>query len=219
MLKVLRTITVISLVLCVCGVGWGQKSFVVTGKSEQGGDVQNPTMEMAIKNGLAKAIEEVVKGMVTPEDMSKRQDIFSEELYKKADEYILSWKILEKTPLPTGYQALLEVVVDTKEVESKLSALGFLKDREGPRLREVQVVVSGIKSYQACLTMERLLSGDEDIQGFFIAEIIPTTFTWKVLMRGDMGRLIEKILSHDFGGLKARVVSSSSERLEVVLSR
>jgi len=219
MQRALLIVTVIFLVFCVCGSGWGQKSVVVSGKSEQGGDAQNPTMELAIKDGLARAVEEVVGGMVAPDDMKKRQETLYHEFYQKADAFILGYKILDKTPLPTGYQASLEVVVDTKEVESRLTSLGLLKDREGPRLREIQVVVSGIKSYQTYLTVERLFSGDADIQGFVLSEIVPMTFTWKVMVRGEIGRLADRLLSYDFGGLKAKVATSSSERLEVVLSR
>lgn len=220
MKRILFISTVSFLILCVGGVGWGQKSVVVMGKSEQREDVQNPTMEMAIKDGLTKAVEEVVGGMVAPQDMKKSKEILSREFYQKADAFILSYTIVEKTALPTGYQASLEVVVDTKGIESRLTALGLRENREeGPRLREVRLVVSGIKSYQTYLTVEQLLTRDADVQGFSLVEIVPTTFTWKVMMKGETGRLASELLSYDFGDLKARVVASDPERLEVVLAR
>ncbi|OGP54064.1 MAG: hypothetical protein A2Y65_00610 [Deltaproteobacteria bacterium RBG_13_52_11] len=220
MKRILLINTMIFLVLCFCGVVWGQKSFVVMGKSEQTEAVQNPTMEMAIKDGLTRAIEEVVGGMVAPQDMKKRQEILSQEFYQKADTFILSYTIVDKTPLPTGYQVSLEVVVDTKGIEGRLTALGLRENREeGPRLREVRVVVSGIKSYQTYLTVEQLLSGDAEVQAFSLSEIAPTLFTWKVMMKGETGRLANRLLSYDFGGLKAKVVVSDPEQLEVVLSR
>lgn len=42
MKRVLLSITVILLVLLTSGIGWGQKSFVVSGKSEQGEAEQKP---------------------------------------------------------------------------------------------------------------------------------------------------------------------------------
>jgi hypothetical protein len=220
MKRVLLSITVIFLVLCLCGVGWGQKSFVVLGKSEQGEGAPNPTLEMAIKDGLTRAIEAVVVGMIAPQDMKNRQETLSEEFYRKTDAFILSYIILEETPLEAGYQVSLEVVVDTKGIESRLISLGLLKDRdEGPRLREVQVVVSGIKSYDTYRAVEQLLSADAEVQGFSPTEITPPLFTWKVMMKGEIGRLADRFLSYDFGGLKVKVTASNSERLEVALSR
>jgi len=220
MKRVLLSITVIFFVLCLCGVGWGQKSFVVLGKSEQGEGAPNPTLEMAIKDGLTRAIEAVVVGMVAPQDMKNRQETLSEEFYQKTDAFILSYIILEETPLEAGYQVSLEVVVDTKGIESRLISLGLLKDRdEGPRLREVHVVVSGIKSYDTYRAVEQLLSADAEVQGFSPTEITPPLFTWKVMMKGEIGRLADRFLSYDFGGLKVKVTASNSERLEVALSR
>jgi hypothetical protein len=220
MKRVFLSITVIFLVLLLCGVGWGQKSFVAVGKSEQGEAVQRPTLEMAIKDGLTRAIEAAVAGMVAPQDMKNRQETLSQEFYQKTDVFILSYIILEETPLDTGYQVSIEVVVDTKGIESRLTSLGLLKDREeGPRLREVQVVVSGIKSYDTYRAVEQLLSADAEVQGFSPAEITPPLFTWKVMLKGEIGRLADRFLSYDFGGLKVKVGASNPERLEIVLSR
>jgi len=220
MKRVLLNLTVILLVLLPCGITWGQKSFVVTGKSEQGETEQRPTLEMAIKDGLRKAVEAAVGGMVAPEDMKNRQNTLSEEFYRNTDAFILSYIILEETPLDTGYQVSLEVVVDTKALEGRLTALGLLKDKEGgTRLREVRVVVSGITSYETYLAVEQLFKGDAEIQGFSPAEITPPIFIWKVVMKGDIERLATRFLSRDVGGLKAKVAASSSERLEVVLAR
>jgi hypothetical protein len=220
MKRVLLSITVIFLVLLLCGVGWGQKSFVVVGKSEQGENVQKPTLEMAIKDGLTRAIEAAVAGLVAPQDMKNRQETLSQELYQKTDAFILSYIILEETPLEAGYQVSIEVVVDMKGIKSRLTSLGLLKDREeGPRLREVQVVVSGIKSYDTYCAVEQLLSADAEVQGFSPAEITPPLFTWKVMLKGEVGRLADRFLSYDFGGLKVKVGASNPERLEIVLSR
>jgi hypothetical protein len=220
MKRILLSITVILLVLLPCGIGWGQKSFVVTGKSEQGAAEQKPSLEMAIKDGLSRAVEAAVGGMVAPEDMKNKQDTLSEEFYRNTDAFILSYIILEETPLDAGYQVSLEVVVDTRAIEGRLTALGLLRDKEGGiRLREVRVVVSGITSYETYLAVEQLFKGDAEIQGFTPAEITPPIFTWKVMMKGEIERLADRFLSRDVGGLKAKVASPSSERLEVVLSR
>jgi hypothetical protein len=220
MKRIVLVILLVFLVLGVGGVGWGGEPFVVLGKSEQGEAVQSPTLEMAIQDGLTRAVEEAVRGMVASQTMQKSKRTLSQEFYQKADAFVLSYKILEKTVLPTGYQALLEVVVDTKKIEGRLASLGLAKNRGGyPTLRTAHVVVSGIRSYQIYLQIEQLLREDAGVQAFSLSEIEPTKFTWKVTMKGEIGRLANKLLYHDFGGLRGRVVALHPNRLEVVLSR
>jgi hypothetical protein len=220
MKRMILIVTVIFLVLVFCAWGWGEQSVSVLGKSEQSEAVPNPTLDMAIKDGLTKAVEEVVGSMVAPQDVQKKQEILSEEFYQKADAFILSYTIVEKTPLPTGgYQASLDVVVDTTGIERRLASLGLLQEKEGQRPRKVSLAVSGVTSYQSYLAIERLLKEDTAVQGFSLHEISPTLFIWKVMMKGETGGLANRLLSYDFGGLKARVVASDPDRLEVVLSR
>jgi hypothetical protein len=221
MKRMILIVTVIFLALVFGEWGWGEQSVSVLGKSEQSEAVPNPTLDMAIKDGLTKAVEEVVGSMVAPQDVQKKQGILSEEFYQKADAFILSYTIVEKTPLPTGgYQASLDVVVDTTGIERRLASLGLLQEKaEGQRPREVSVAVSGVTSYQSYLAIERLLKEDTAVQGFSLHEISPTLFIWKVMMKGETEGLANRLLSYDLGGLKARVVTSDPDRLEVVLSR
>jgi hypothetical protein len=220
MKRMVLSMTVIFLVLCFGSVVWGENIVSVTGKSEQSDHVPTPTLEMAIKAGLTKAVEEVVGSMVAPQDIKKKQELLSQEFFQKADAFILSYTIADKTMLPTGYQASLDVVVDTKGIEKRLAALGILQERdEGSRLREVRLAISGVGSYQSYLMIERLLGEDAEIQDFSLAEMGPTLFIWKVMMRGETGRLATKFLAADFDGRKARVATSERERLDLVLSR
>jgi hypothetical protein len=220
MKRLLPVISLIFVVLSVCGVGWGGESFMVLGKSERGEDVPNPTLEMAIQDGLTRAVESAVRAKITSTVIDRRQETLSKEFYQKAESFVLSYKIVEKTTLPTGYQALLDVVVDTKGIEERLASLGLLKRREeGPRLKEVQLVVSGIRSYPIYLAVEQLLREDTEVQAFSLSEIEPTKFTWEVSIQGEIGGLANKFLAHDFGDFKARVVSLSPARAEVMLSR
>jgi hypothetical protein len=220
MKRIVLIISLVLLVLLVCGVGWGGGSFVVLGKSEQGEDVQRPSLELAIQDGLAKAVEEAVRSKVAPQTMKKRQEALSKEFYQKAESFVLSYKLLEKIALPTGYQALLEVVVDTQGISGRLTALGFLKGRgEFSTLHTAQLIVSGIRTYQIYLQIEQLLKEDSEVQDFSLSEIEPTKFTWKVIMRGEIGGFANRFSYHDFGGLKAKVVDLHAERLEIVLSR
>ena len=219
MKKIVLVISLVLLVLFFCGVGWGGESFVVLGKSEQGEDVQRPSLELAIQDGLTKAVEEAVRSKVAPQTMKKRQEALSKEFYQKAESFVLSYKILEKTALPTGYQVLLEVVVDMQGISGRLTALGFVKGREFPTLHTAQLIVSGIRSYHIYLQIEQLLKEDSEVQDFSLAEIEPTKFTWKVIMKGDIGSFANRFSYHDFGGLKAKVVDLHAERLEIVLSR
>ena len=220
MKRLLVSLTVLVLVLSVGNAGWGQKPLSVIGKSEQSEQMPNPTLDLAIKDGLAKAVAEVVGSMVSPQDIQKKQEVLSKEFLQNTEPYILSYSIADKTVLPTGYQAALEVLVDTREVEKRLAALGLLRERdEGSRLREVRLSISGVTSYQSYVAIERLLGEDTEIQDFVIAEMGPTLFIWKVMMRGETGRLTARFLATDFDGLKARVITAERERVELGLSR
>ena len=219
-MKRLLLVIPLVVVLCVCGVAWGEGSFVVLGKSERGDDIPNPSMEMAIQDGLTKAVENAVRSKVVSSVMNRSQETLNKEFYQKAASFVLSYKIVEKTALPTGYQALLDVVVDKKGIERRLASLGLLKRREESlRQREVKLVVSGIRNYQIYLKIEQLLSENAMVQAFSLSEIEPTKFTWRVRIKGEVGKLANKLLHHDFGDFKARVVSLSPTRVEVALSR
>lgn len=219
MKRIVTIIGVVFLACSVCGVAWGQKPFEVVGKSEQTEEVPNPTLEMAIQDGLVRAVEGVVGGMVGPQTMQRRQQTLSQAFYEQPDAYILSYKILEKTRLDTGYEVLLECVVDTQGIEKRLTALGLLERERRPRLRKVRVVVSGIRSYDVYLAIEQLLREDTEVHDVSLSEIEPTVFTWVVTMQGETGRLANKLLYHDYGGFKARIMALKPERLEVALSR
>lgn len=219
MKRIVTIIGVVFLVCCVCDLGWGEKPFTVVGQSEQTEAVPNPTLEMALQDGLMRAVEEVVGGMVAPQTMQRRQETLSQAFYEQPDAFILSYKILERTKLATGYQVLLECVVDTQGIEKRLTTLGLLDRERRPRLRTVQVVVSGIRSYDVYLAIEQFLRDDTEVHDFSLSEIEPTVFTWVVTIQGEVGRLGNKFLSRDFGGLKAKVAASNAERLEIALSR
>lgn len=220
MKRKLLIVLIVVVVFCICGAVWGEESFVVLGKSERGEDVPNPSMEMAIQNGLMRAVENAVRDKVVSSVMDKRQETLDKEFYQKTESFVLSYKIVEKTVLPTGYQALLDVVVDIKGIERRLASLGLLKRREeGPRVRGVRLVVSGVRSYPIYLEIEQLLREDTTVQAFSLAEIEPTTFTWEVRIIGEVGGLANKLRDHDFGDFKARVVSLSPGRAEIMLSR
>jgi hypothetical protein len=219
-MKRIVLIFLFSLLFCgVCSVGWGQGPIVVLGKSERNEAVPNPTLEMALKDGLARAVEKVVGGMVTPQTLNRRHETLSQEFYQKADTFVLSYKILEKTVITTGYQALIEVVVDTKGIEARLASLGLLSRGERAAIRTVRLVVSGIRSYQTYLAIEKILRENAEIQDFSLSEIEPTKFTWQVSMKGEVSGLTNKFLSYAFSGSKARVVSLTPHQLEITLSR
>ncbi|MBN1254560.1 MAG: hypothetical protein JXA50_04740 [Deltaproteobacteria bacterium] len=220
MMKRIVLFFVLSLFFCgVSSVGWGQGPIVVLGKSERSETVPSPTLEMALTDGLVRAVEEVVKGMVTPQTLTRRHETLSQEFYQKADAFVLSYKILEKTVIPTGYQALVEVVVDSKGIEARLASLGLLSRGERAAVRTIRLVVSGIRSYQTYLAVEKILKENSEIQEFSLSEIEPTKFTWQVSLRGEVGGLANKFLSYAFSDSKARVVSLTPHQLEITLSR
>ena len=219
MKRVCLIITAVFLYCCMYGVGWGQERFVVSGMSEKGDTTPSPTMEMAVKDGLTKAVEEAVRGMVTPQTLEERREDLIQGIYSKTELFILSYKISEKIPLPTGYKVLLEVLVDTERIARGLGSLGLLKGGERrPSPRTVELVVTGIKNYQVFISVERLLREIAGVQTFVLSEIEPTTFTWRVELRGEMGALADTFRQQELRGLRGRVVTVTRERVEVELS-
>lgn len=213
------TTLLVSLFFFVCGLGWAGETFVVMGTSEKGDDCTRPTLEMAVKDGLRRAVEEAVRDMITPRAMEQQHETLVEGVYNKAESFVSSYKILEKRHLPTGYQALLEVVVDTKGIKKSLVSLGVLVSRvERLPLRKVKLVVAGIKNYRVYRIVEEVLKEETAVQTFVLSEIEPTRFTWRLVMKGEAGRLADKLLHQDFGGLRVKVVKLTSEELEVELS-
>lgn len=219
MKRIVLIVPLVFILFSICGLGWGEEPFVVLGKSEKGDDVSQPTLEMAVKDGLRVAVEEAVRGMITFQAMESNYEILAEGVYKKAESFVLSYKILEETVLPTGYNALLEVLIDTKAIEKSLESLGVLgKKEEGPLPREIKFVVAGVKSYRIYLQVEEFLKKDEEVQTFVLSELEPTRFTWRVVLKGETDRLANKLLHQEFGGLRAKVVALAPEELEVQLS-
>ncbi|MBW2038619.1 MAG: hypothetical protein JRI46_03355 [Deltaproteobacteria bacterium] len=219
MKRIVLIVPLVFFLLGVCGLGWGEETFVVLGKSERGDDLPHPTLEMAVKDGLRKAVEEAVRGMITFQAMEEQHKILVEGVYNRAESFVLSYKVLEETPLSTGYQALLEVLVDTKGIKKSLESLGLLgRGEERPLLRKVKLVVAGIKSYRVYLKVEEFLKEDVEVSTFALTEIEPTKFTWGLVLKGETGRLADKILHQEFGGLKVKVITLTPEELEIELS-
>lgn len=216
---IILTTALVFILFSVCGLGWGEETFVVLGRSERADDISQPTLEMAVKDGLRGAVEEAVRGMITFQAMERNHEILAEGVYKKAESFVLSYKILGETALPTGYNALLEVLIDTKAIEKSLESLGlFGKEEEGPPPRKIKFVVAGVKSYRIYLQVEEFLKNDEEVQTFIVSEIEPNRFTWRVVLKGEADRLANKLLRQEFGGLRAKVVALAPEELEVELS-
>ena len=219
MKRTLMIIPLMFLVFNTFNLGWAQETFVVLGKSEKAEDLPPPTIEIAVRDGLKRAVEEAVRGMVTFQTLEEQHETLAEGLYNKPESFVLSYKILEEATLPSGYQVLLEVLVDTKGVKRKLESLGLLEQEEvRPFLREVKFIVAGVKSYGVFLEVEKFLKKEAEVQSFTIAEIEPNKFTWKLTIKGGTDRLAGKLLRHDFGVLKVKVVTLTPEELGVELS-
>ena len=217
--RILLIVPIAFCMLCVCGLGWGQDTFVVLGKSESGDDVPQPTLEMAVKDGLRMAVEEAVRGMVSFRTLEVQHETFADRVYNRAESFVLSYKILERTSLLTGYQVLLEVLVDTKGVQRKLESLGLLGEKQArPVLQEVKLVVGGINSYQVYLRVEGFLKEDAEVETFALREIEPTKFAWQLVLKGETDTLANKLLRQQFDGLKAKVITVTLEEVEVELS-
>jgi hypothetical protein len=206
------------LMFCCYTIGWGQETFVVLGKIERGESDVHPTLEMAVKEGLKEAVEEAVWRMIPLNTMNEKYTLLTENVFNRARSFILSYKILEETSLTTGYQVLLEVVVDTNGIKKRLESLGlFQKGDERPLLRVVKLVLAGIKTYDVYQKVEEFLRDNSEVQTFALSEIEPTKFTWKLSIKGEIGDLANQLLHQKFDGLMVKVVKSTAEELEVEL--
>jgi len=215
-----KVVVALSVVMfCFCNVGWGEETFVVLGKIEKGERDEHPTLEMAVKDGLKEAVEEAVWRMIPLTTMNKKYTILAENFFNRAQSFILSYKILEETSLTTGYQVLLEVVVDTSGIKKRLESLGLLqKGDERPLLRVVKLVLAGIETYTVYQKVEGFLRDNPEVQTFILCEIEPTKFTWELFIKGEIGDLADQLLHQEFDGLKVKVVTVTPEELEAELT-
>ena len=80
MKRLILVIPLIVVVLCVCGVAWGEESFVVLGTSERGEDIPNPSLELAIQDGLIKAVENASEFDIVVTDEAQAMEMFRKKV-------------------------------------------------------------------------------------------------------------------------------------------
>jgi hypothetical protein len=161
---------------------WGQETFLVLGASQVGDSQTVPTLEMAIQDALRKAIRDRVRELISPQMEALHHDVLEEELYSRADRYILSYRVLEKDAQAEGYLALLEIVMDTQAVRAELETLGVLTREHGMSpVQQITVVVTGVDTYATYRAIESALAGNDDVERqVTIAELEPMQMTWNV---------------------------------------
>jgi len=209
----------ICMMLCFGPMAWCQERFVVVGSSERGDQLPNATLEMAIKDGLRKAIQEAIGEVVALELLGEQERRVLQEVHNRAESFVLSYRVVEEAVLPTGYQVLLEVLVDTRGIKRNLESLGILRTAQvSTPPRTVRLVVNGLRSHQVYLNIDGFLrEAVEGVEDVILAEIEPTRFTWRLAFTGKTDELADRFLHGDFSGHVITVKTVTSELLEIDL--
>lgn len=200
-----------------CAEVGAERAFVVLGKSEG----ERPNLEEALKDGLRKGIEAALEEMIPPEHLKELGGELEAEIYEKVDSFIVSYSIVEAGEVEGAYQVSLQVVVDTRALSERLSALGLKPGGKGEAEgeREVEVVVSGIYDYDTYKGVEEVLAQISGVDGFVPSEITPPIFTWRVQVKGEVERLAEALCALEVAGVKGKVKKVHAQRVEVVFGK
>jgi len=197
----------------------GMDTYHALGMSEETEAGPPPSIEMAIRDGFAKALQDCVRGLLGfsfPDDDDKAP---LEQIYRQPQRFIPSYRVLQETTLGTGYMVLLEVTVDTDMVRVHLRQVGLLADIPSiAEPRKLRVVVRGMKGYKAYRDVETLL-GDEREGGkeVTIAEMEPGRFVWNVATSEDPAHLADRFQRGDVGGHRVLRVTKTDAMLEIEL--
>ena len=132
------TMSFVALFLLAWSVGAsGQEVHVVTSKGEgwfEGNDALIGK-DRAVRDALAKAVEQAVGTMVLAETRVQNFQLLSDEIYTKTDGFVQNYKIINENAGKNVYEVTIQATVSTGSIKDKLDALGLLIDQVGkPRI-------------------------------------------------------------------------------------
>ncbi len=115
----------------------GQEVQVVTSKGEgwfEGNDALIGK-DRAVRDALAKAVEQAVGTMVLAETRVQNFQLLNDEIYTKTDGFVQNYKIINENAGKNVYEVTIQATVSTGSIKDKLDALGLLIDQVGkPRI-------------------------------------------------------------------------------------
>ena len=115
----------------------GQEVQVVTSKGEgwfEGNDALIGK-DRAVRDALAKAVEQAVGTMVLAETRVQNFQLLTDEIYTKTDGFVQNYKIINENAGKNVYEVTIQATVSTGSIKDKLDALGLLIDQVGkPRI-------------------------------------------------------------------------------------
>src|SRR4030043_2466010 len=132
------TMSCVALFLLAWSIGAsGQEVQVVTSKGEgwfEGNDALIGK-DRAVRDALAKAVEQAVGTMVLAETRVQNFQLRNDALYTKTDGFVQNYKIINENAGKNVYEVTIQATVSTGSITDKLDALGLLIDQVGkPRI-------------------------------------------------------------------------------------
>ena len=115
----------------------GQEVQVVTSKGEGWFEGNDPLIgkDRAVRDALAKAVEQAVGTMVLAETRVQNFQLLSDEIYTKTDGFVQNYKIINEKAEKNVYEVTIQATVSTGSIKDKLDALGLLINQVGkPRV-------------------------------------------------------------------------------------
>lgn len=126
----------------------GQAYVEVTGKASIDGN-KALAKDMALEDGLRRAVEEVIRGIVPVERIDTQA--IHEKIYKNAMVYILHYKINSEEEVVEGdgtlsYSVSLGAMVDKDLLKKGLLTMGIIE--EVGRVRAIRLTIHGVNDYR-----------------------------------------------------------------------
>jgi len=132
------TMSFVAFFLLVWSIGAsGQEVQVVTSKGEGWFEGNDPLIgkDRAVRDALAKAVEQAVGTMVLAETRVQNFQLLSDEIYTKTDGFVQNYKIINEKAEKNVYEVTIQATVSTGSIKDKLDALGLLINQVGkPRI-------------------------------------------------------------------------------------
>lgn len=129
----------------------------------------------AIQGALQKAVEQAAGSLLTPEIMRAKGKTLRGNIFLKADQYILNYRILSEKAPDDVYNVIVRVTVALDSIKNDIRTLGLMKELPpGLPPAPVFITICGIKNYHDYSQFREFMK--TGIKG--VDEIHPRSIAW-----------------------------------------
>jgi hypothetical protein len=130
----------------------------------------------AIQGALQKAVEQAAGSMLTPQIMREKGKTLRGNIFLKADQYILNYRILGEKASGGVYSVIVRVTVALDSIKNDIRTLGLMKElTPGLPSAPVFITIRGIQSYHDYSQFREFMK--TGLKG--VDEIHPRSIAWE----------------------------------------